>query len=481
MNTKLIKSLGVFFIAFGFISCDIETSLDVENLESPSSKEIGVESTASKIFQNWYQTANSYDGPGMALATMADNQTCSWGNSGMRDLSSEPRVAWDNQSTYSNAYITETYFNGLHSVLADSNGLIASISEGANFSDPDKIESLARFGQAAAIGYLALVFDRVYLSDENGTINDGIAKPWDEAIDLAIEKLDLAIAAAERGSFSISNEINGTTLTNAQWTEFLNSFGARLLVNSPRNSTQKAAVNWDKVLAYANDGISYDLEVLGDGYATWYSEWMIYMIYPGWARTDLYVINKLDPTYPKYWPEGSTVLPEATPTDARLTSDYEYLDTQDFRPDRGTYHFTSYRHSRYDSYTNTFWEDFQPEMLEAENTLYKAEAQMRKGLLTEAAATINAGTRVTRGQLPAVAADATAIADAIHHERVIELSQTGCGLAFFEMRGKDLLQKGTLLHFPIPGAALDANKEESYTFGGSTGVAGEDYSNAGWR
>ena len=75
----------------------------------------------------------------------------------------------------------------------------------------------------------------------------------------------------------------------------------------------------------------------------------------------------------------------------------------------------------------------------------------------------------------------SAIADAIHHERVIELSQTGCGLAFFEMRGKDLLQKGTLLHFPIPGAALDANKEEVYTFGGSTGVAGEDYSNAGWR
>lgn len=77
------------------------------------------------------------------------------------------------------------------------------------------------------------------------------------------------------------------------------------------------------------------------------------MIFPGWARTDLYVINKLDLAYPKYWPEGATELPEATPTDARLTSDYEHLDAQDFRPDRGTYHFSSYRHSRYDNYTNT--------------------------------------------------------------------------------------------------------------------------------
>ena len=55
------------------------------------------------------------------------------------------------------------------------------------------------------------------------------------------------------------------------------------------------------------------------------------------------------------------------------------------------------------------------------------------------------------------------------------------GLAFFEMRGKDLLQAGTPLHFPVPGAALDANKEAAYTFGGSTGVAGQDYSNGGWR
>ena len=41
-------------------------------------------------------------------------------------------------------------------------------------------------------------------------------------------------------------------------------------------------------------------------------------------------------------------------------------------------------------------------MLEAENTLYKAEAQMRKGQLSEAATTINTGTRTTRGVLPEV-------------------------------------------------------------------------------
>ena len=49
------------------------------------------------------------------------------------------------------------------------------------------------------------------------------------------------------------------------------------------------------------------------------------------------------------------------------------------------------------------------------------------------------------------------------------------------MRGLNLLQTGTLLHFPVPGASLDANSEEGYTFGGTTGEAGKDYSNGGWR
>ena len=106
---------------------------------------------------------------------------------------------------------------------------------------------------------------------------------------------------------------------------------------------------------------------------------------------------------------------------------------------------------------------------------------MRTGNMSGAAAVLNAGTRTSRGNLANVAAVQADVAAAIHYERIVELGQTGLGLAFFEMRGLDLLQSGTLLHFPIPGAALDANSEDNYTFGGSTGVAGQDYSNGGWR
>ena len=478
-NNKFIL-LGA--IAIMFLSCDIETDLDVPQVENPSSVQIGIEATAFKIYQNWYQAANNYTGPGLSLAVMSDQMTCSWGNSGMRDTSSEPRVAWDNNSTYGSSGITESFFNSMYSVLADSNGLVAGIIAGSNFSDIDKIEALARFGQAATIGSLAQVFNKVYVSDETGTLNEGLAYTYAEAMNIAIQKIDLAIIAANRGDFTLSEaQINGNTYSSVEFSKYLNSYAARLLATSARNASERAALDWNKILGYTNNGLDFDVTVLGDGYNSWYSEWPIYMIYPGWARVDLRTINLMDTSYPDYWPAGETILPEATSADARLASDYEYMSSQDFPANRGTYHWSSYRYKRYDSYTDTGWETYHPEFLSAENDLYKAEALMRTGNISGAAAVLNAGTRTTRGSLANVAAVQADVAAAIHYERIVELGQTGLGLAFFEMRGLNLLQTGTLLHFPVPGASLDANSEEGYTFGGTTGEAGQDYSNGGWR
>ncbi len=478
---KKNKLFIIAMMAFAVQSCDIDTDLDVVDVESPNSVQIGNEATANKIFQNWYVSGNSYAGPGMAMATMADQMTCSWGNAGMRDLSSEPRIEFNNASTYGSSFITEDFFNSLNSVLADSNGITAGVLSGAPFSDVDKVESLARFGQAASIGYLSLVFDKVFISDESGTLNEGEAVSYNVAMNLALEKLDLAIAAADRGSFTLDAQINGVTYSNTEWSQFLNSFGARLLVNNARNNAERQAVDWSRVLDYANNGLSNNLEVLADGYNSWYSEWPIYMIYPGWARVDLRVVNLMDPNYPSYWPEGAVSLDPATSADARLESDFQYKSSQDFPANRGTYHYSSYRYKRYDEYTNSGWEAFHPEFLAAENDLYKAEALLMMGDVEGAAAVINASTRVTRGNLDPVSANATDVKDAIFYERMIELAQTGLGLSFFEMRGQDLLQKGTFLHFPVPGAALDAAGLAAYTFGGSTGTPGQDYSNGGWR
>lgn len=479
---KNIKYIFIGILTSMFLSCDLDTDLEVVNRENPSSGKLGTEDTANGIFQNWYVAVNNYSSPALALATMSDNLSCSWGNAGMRDMSSEPRIAWDNNSTYGSSFVTETYFNSMYSILSDSNSLITILEAGnTGFSDDDLVESLARFGQAAAIGSLAQIFDKVYVFDENGTLNDGLGFPFAEAMDIAIEKLDLAIAAADRGNFTLPSQVNGVTLSSTQWSQFLNSYGARLLATSPRNSTQKAALDWTKILNYANNGLTYDFKVQSDGWNTWISEWPVYAGFTGWVMVDLYTINLMSPDYPDYWPEEENSLPPATSDDARLVSDFQYVASPWLISSRGKYHFSSYALGRYDAFPSGGYIDFQNEYLQAENELYKAEALMRTGNITEAAAVINASSRVLRGGLAPVAAVESDVADAIHYERFVELIGTGMGLPFYEMRGLDLLQVGTPLHFPVPGAALDANKEEYYTFGGTTGIAGVDYSNGGWR
>ena len=64
---------------------------------------------------------------------------------------------------------------------------------------------------------------------------------------------------------------------------------------------------------------------------------------------------------------------------------------------------------------------------------------------------------------------------------MVEFPLASSGISFWEMRGKDLLQAGTLLHFPIPGSALESIPEAYYTFGGTQGASGTDYSAGGWR
>lgn len=471
-------------------SCqDFETDLEVLNQENPNdeilaSDPVALESTAGNLLNSWYMTTHSTEGPGAALSTMADASTVSWGNFGMRDLSSEPRVAFNNTSGYSND-ITVTYFNSLYSMLTDANTIVAAVESGTEFDDPAMVEMMGKLGQALSVGYLSLVFDRVWLYNAEGPIGEHETGETDynTAMTYALEKLDEAIAIANANTFTLPEGwLPGVNASSENMSKIMNSMGARMLVGNIRNSAQKSSVDWNKVLQYADNGITSDFDILMDD-INWYALIpQTYLVYPGWGRVDMRVINMMDPNTPAYWTDDINTLPESTSADKRLETDYEYLASNSFSPDRGKYHFSTYRYARLNPYIDQ-WTIPLTEISKSENDLYKAEALLNigGGDPAAAAAIVNEGTRTTRGELPPVSADAQEVYDAIHYERMVEFAYTGMGLPFFEMRKEDLLQKGTLLHFPVPGKALDAIPEAYYTFGGTSGVAGEDYSNGGWR
>jgi hypothetical protein len=94
-----------------------------------------------------------------------------------------------------------------------------------------------------------------------------------------------------------------------------------------------------------------------------------------------------------------------------------------------------------------------------------------------------ANPRMMVGELPALPGTLTKqeVLDLIFAERDIELGRTDFGLPFFDMRRKNALQRGTILHFPVPADELVTQGFEVYTFGGvdaADGINTADGSNS---
>jgi hypothetical protein len=492
-----IKNILLILLALSVtIGCK---KLEVENINNPDFAKVyssgdDLKSIAGSLFNTFYEGSHSYSGVQMFLATAADNGTCSWGNQAMRDMSWEPRNAWNNAPNYSYEGTTKFFFDKMYASINTASNVLKAMDGGVkigpNGADDKLVRAFAKYNQGIAYGNLALVFDKAFIVDENtslpgATVAD--AKPYAVIGAAAVAYLDVAIGLATANTFTVPKDWLGTPadVSSAEFARICNTAAARILSYMPRTSTQLAAVNWAKVKTYADAGITSDFSVLNDQYVKWYQEAGDYLTYPGWARVDMYVVNMMDPAnQPQHWTDSPTFPHPAastTPSDQRLLSDFQYLSSNAFRPERGYYHYSNYRHSRYDAgYLNG--DGLMPEVMKSENDMLKAEARAYTGDVAGAAAIINAGTRVTRGSMAPVAAVLADVVKAIHHERHVEMFITGVGLQFFEMRKRNLLQKGTLLHWPIPAKTLETFGEALpfYTFGGGTGD-GTNSSNVGWR
>ncbi len=487
---KMKYILMVFLTVFAMSACE---DLEVENLNDPDfdtafSNPGDIKGVAGGLINRWFMINQEYDGPGLALWTAADAGTCSWGNAGMQDFGNEPRLEFNNRPSYSNAIITENYYNTLYSVLSQSNDVLAqTITNGVEMEDGSTpmVNAVAYFTQGLALGYLGLVYDKAFIVTHETDLTQEIeSSSYSQMVAAAVASLEKSIEMSSSSSFTIpSSWIPGETWTSAEFAQLARSYAARLLVFSARNKAEDNATDWNKVYNLAKNGIQKDFAPLADD-IQWYSLYQTYSIYPGWAQVDMHVINMMDPNMPARFPSTGNFsdLPnygEASSVDARLESDFEYLSSCPFRAERGYYHFSSYRFKRLDTYIET-WTEPMPVFRKAENDYLLAEAALRTNKLQEAADVLNASARVTRGNLPPVAANVEEIAEAVHYERIIELMLTGMGIEFFQMRKEDKLQEGTVQHLPIPGAQLDVMQMDYYTFGPGLGTAGVDYSDGGW-
>ena len=487
---KRIVFIGLVF----FTSCTRD--LEVLNENDPDFVKVysdgaDVKNLAGNLYNTFY-FQNEYTLK-MLFAVAADNFTSStsW-LVGVQDMGWEPRKEWNNTPSYRFESSSSYPFNEMYKVINTSSLVIKSLDNGVKIgkdgADNDLVRAFARFNMGISYGMIALSFDEAFIVDEKSTLANASlddAKTYKEVASQAIIYLDEAISILSKKSYNIPANWMGSAgdLPSNILSQYANSWAARILSNLPRNSTELASVDWAAVKKYADAGITSDFNILLDGWARWQSYGGYYFT-AGLGATDMYVVNKLDPTMPAHWDEDLIHPPASTNpnADKRIETDFKWRASNPSPASLGSYWWSNYTWTRLNLLFATA-KGPMPEFMLAENDMYKAEALAYTGNLAEAASIINAGTRTTRGQLPEVPANLTDIIEAIHHERIIEMMYTGTGLQFFEMRKRNLLQKGTPLHFPLPAKILETFGESQpfSTFGGPNGQDGINGSNTGWR
>ncbi len=443
--------------------------------------------------------------PGIATGVMADVITMAFGNFGARFNGQEPRLAYNNSSSADDGRLASDVYDGLYGALGAANdglnaikrGVKVAVTDGAADETP-QFKAFAYLVQGLTLGWEGLVFDKGFVVDEDTPTGGATLQPYTELSAAALTKYDKAIAAAAGQSWTVPSTFTpGMTLTADALSRFANTMAARQLAYVARTPEEAATTNWAKVLAYAEKGIStgatpLTLQITGDGGSLWYDLYKYYEESQSWVRSDQRVVQEMDPTQPVVY-TSVTPPPRATSADARLASDWTYVQTIPFNPARGVYFFSQWQHTRY------FFHSFETEsgglvgtvpfVLPAENDLLIAEALVRTGGDKARAASLINKTRVGRGNLPAVSGGNSTndLLAAIFYERDVELMGVGAAQGWFDrrridksltygsipigntwgFRGGSGLQLGTPRHLPLPAKELETLGIPVYTYGGA--------------
>lgn len=491
---------GLFIALFSlvFSGCaDLDLEYEMEpDMERALSDQEQVMALAGASFRTLHNMIQGYESLAWVMGAMADHLTSPYCRT--RGLSWEPRInSFLNQIGYCNYFQLCGQWEESYLAISYANSILRSldmgIEKGTANEETNLLEAFSLFVLGVSYGYLGLVFDQAVLVKYDSDYTQYNIIPWNEIVDVSLEMMDRAIEISENHTFDVPPDwVGGQEMTNMELSQLANGYAARILVYSSRTAAQNTSVDWNRVLAYARKGITRDFApVLGQTY-DWYDLYSLYARMQGWTRVDMRIINLMDHDYPSRWPRDNVSWNtpdgmdpgEADPVDARLTTDFEYMPTNIFPPDRGYYHYSHYRCSRYDYLFDNVWygEGSKPSFMSWEVKLLEAEALLRSGNEGSALSILNdpAGPRKSRGGLPDVQ-PADDILRYILDEKEIECYMTGAGISFFDMRRTDRLQPATLLHFPVPATELEIILLPHYTIHATPdGIDGSAGDWSGW-
>jgi hypothetical protein len=506
---------GILFVVVGLAAACVD--LDVMNPNEPDRERVlatpgDVQSLISTSFQLYFDNAQQTN-PSIPNAAMADNITGGFFDFGVFDMTGEPRLTFDASPLNTRGFVGRAPWSRLYPVLSNVNDGLYAIDQGLRITtgpsgadETPRALAFGKFVQGITLGYLALYYDQAIIVTEDMDLelmDPRAFVPYREVQAEALGLLDEAIGIAQANTFSIPGSvdwINGVPLSNQDLIRLINTYKARLLAYMPRSWDERMAVDWAEVLRLVDAGITQDFAPQGQ-LLVWEGNFRrlfarVRTLRSDHVRPDMRALGPADTS-------GRFQVWIATPSEDRMPFQIETPDRRIHGPDgpgsegkyvgyaanniwpaaRGTYRWSHYYWHR--EGTGDSWHvGPQVVIAKAEMDLLKAEALIRLGRAEEAVPLVNL-TRVEAGELPPVTeegpplgedcvprkhnGDCGSLWDALIHERQLELMGREGSVMWWDFRGLNRLQEGTLIHFPVSGIEMENLGLPVYTFGGVGG------------
>jgi hypothetical protein len=310
-----------------------------------------VEALLSTQYLRWHAGVygNSISNQAGMAAVTSFELFSSLANNGMGQVVSIPRPQFNN--AVGNAFGPEhsRTYNILSEVTRITSNVLNKLNtEGFTLAEPGtgntaqdaRARSFAHFVRGIALGYLALVYDSAAIVSPGMSPEDpGVLASHVEVMDSALSGLQQALDAANlqvtgNNGFPLPQTGSGwipsnTTFTAAEFRKLIRSYRARLRANNPRSPAENATVDWDAVIADAQNGITEDhynrtSTTTGPFYG-WMGQWAGFGL---WHQLAPFYIGMADTS-------GSYAAYIATPLDARGSDPPFFLATPDLRFPQG--------------------------------------------------------------------------------------------------------------------------------------------------
>lgn len=436
-----------------------------------------------------------------------------WGNeltstSTNLDMAAEPRAPIDNRDVLSCA-TRGTWYDTYASIAGARESYQAVLRYKHQYGtvdattpdgkDTPRLLIFSKFIVALGTVRLGLVFDQAFITDvtTDAKATQTLA-PYPEVLAAGVAQLRAVIADARAAPDFVTPTtwINTRLITRDELIRICLSYITRAEVYGARTPTERAAVNWARVLARLDSGITRDFSEQADPTITATASPYYNLSF---AQNTVRISNRfLGPsdTSGKYqaWlaqPLSARTAVIFTTPDRRVHGGAGNTVTGTLfikqaasmgSASNGPYLTSWYRSIRY---LNTAADSGNRALINymsvPEMNFIRAEANYRLGNLATAAGLINA-TRVAAGLKAAVTTGPPAGADcvprkdsgacgdlfdAIQYEKRIVLFPLQAEISWFDQRGWGKLIPGTILHMPVSGRELTALGLTYYTFGGT--------------